>query len=68
MNKIEIKTYQKKELSILERINQKETIYICYDFELLPMFATPSLAQALRYCRLNQCNYSTYPPKTYTAI
>lgn len=61
----EITTYQKRELSVMERINQKETIYICYDFENIKMFGTPSHSQALKYCRLNNCNYSTYPPKTF---
>lgn len=59
-------THQKRELSVMERINQKETVYICYDFELEKQFGTPSHAQALKFCRLNNCKYSTYPPKTYT--
>jgi len=61
-----ISTYQKRTQSVMERINQKETIYICYDSELKTMFGTPSHSQALKYCRLKNCNYSTYPPKTYT--
>jgi len=59
-------TYQKREPSVMERINQKETVYICYDFENIIQFGTASHAQALAYCRINNCNYSTYPPKTYT--
>lgn len=61
-----LQTQEKRELSVMERINQKETIYICYNFELQKQFGTASLAQALKFCRLNDCKYSTYPPKTYT--
>ena len=62
----EIRTYQQRELSVIERINQKETIYICFDGNDNIMFGTPSIGQAMQFCRLNNCNYSTYPPKTYT--
>jgi hypothetical protein len=57
---------QVREMSVLEQINQKETVYVCYDFELIRQFGTPSHSQALAYCRINNCNYSTYPPKTFT--
>jgi hypothetical protein len=63
----EIKILQKREMSAMERINQKETIYICYNENNNNiMFGTPSHSQALKFCRINNCNYSTYPPKTYT--
>lgn len=64
--KQEILTQTKRELTPMERINQKETVYICYDSELLVQFGTPSLSQAIKFCRLNNCKYSTYPPKCYT--
>jgi hypothetical protein len=62
----EIRTYQQKNMSVIERINQKEVIYICYDENDFIMFGTPSKSQALKFCRLNKCSYSIYPPKTYT--
>lgn len=62
----EIRTYQKKEISVMERINQKEIIYICFDENENIMFGTPSIGQAMKFCRLNKCSYSIYPPKTYT--
>jgi hypothetical protein len=66
MMMIEIRTYQKREMSVLERINQKETVYICFDDDCNVLFGTPSKYQAIIYCRLNNCNYSTHPPKCYT--
>jgi hypothetical protein len=62
----EIRTYQQKNMSVIERINQKEVIYICYDENNNIIFGTPSNSQALKFCRLNKCSYSAYPPKTYT--
>jgi hypothetical protein len=65
-NLVETKTGIRAQ-SVLERINQKETVYICFDdSEQKALFGTPSQSQALKFCRLNNCNYSTYPPKTFT--
>ena len=64
----EITTQTKRELSVLERINQKETIYLCYDCKLNPTFGTASYAQACRYARENNQKFSIYPVGTYSEI
>jgi len=55
-----------RQLSVLERINKKEIVYLCYDCELMPCFGTASYAQACRYARENNCKISEYPIGTYT--
>jgi hypothetical protein len=50
--------------SAMERINQKETIYICYDKDGV-QFGSASESQARIYARLNKCEISIYPPKCY---
>ena len=64
----EILTQEKREMSVLERINQKETVYLCYDCEMNPTFGTASYAQACRYARENEQNFSIYPAGTYSEI
>jgi hypothetical protein len=61
---IEIITYQEREPTVLERINKKETVYLCIDNDKEGeiMFGTPSYSQATRYARLNNCFVSEYPP------
>jgi len=49
----EIKTQTERQPTVLERINKKEVVYLCYDCELLPQFGTASYSQALKYARLN---------------
>ena len=63
---IETRTYIEPAISVMERINQKETVYICYDDDNRILFGTPSETQAQKYCRINNCSYSTYPVKTFT--
>ena len=65
--KQEIITYTPKKQTVLERINQKETVFLCVNEETQePMFGTPSRTQAQKFARLNKCFISEYPPKTYT--
>lgn len=64
-NIIEMKG-QAREISVLERINKKEQIYLCIDCEQYPCFGTASYSQALRYARQNYCTIIEYPIGTYT--
>lgn len=64
--KIEIVTYQERTPTVLERINKKETVYLCIlengSEKGKIMFGTPSFSQAHQYARLNNCFVSEYPP------
>jgi hypothetical protein len=68
MQKQEIRTYQERELSKMERINQKQPLYLCVDCESLPCLCTPNKKDAERYAAEHYCTISFYPIGTYTEI
>ena len=56
---------EKRELSVMERINKQHILYLCIDCEQNPCLGTASYEQALRYARINYCTISEYPVNTY---
>jgi hypothetical protein len=69
MTMIEIRTAVPREKTVLERINEKETVYICYNpITEEVLFGTPSYGQALRFSRINNCEFSIHPPNCYTPL
>jgi len=66
MSVIEIKAQGQRELSVMEKINQKSTVYLCVDCELCPCLCTPDIRAARRYAAEHFCTISEYPPGTYT--
>jgi hypothetical protein len=51
-----------------EEINQKKPVYLAYDCEQLPRLISANLQDVVRYCKVHNCNYSTYPVGTYSEI
>lgn len=54
-----------KSISVLERINKKEPVYLCINEDNEAMFGTPIYSAAMQYSRLNKCSVSYYPIGCY---
>ena len=56
-----------RKISVLERINKKEVVYLCIENGTDNVnFGTPSYSQAHEFARLHNCWVSECPIGTYT--